>query len=96
MDYLLLIHSNSKGSPTEDDWSGFFAKAIESGMFKGGSEFGSSRIIGDQKVGEVTLNLGGFMRFQTEDPGALEALLAEHPVVRNGGSVELIELPVTS
>lgn len=96
MDYLLLIHNNADQSPTEEEWSGFFGKAMESGMFKGGSEFGASRMFGGESAGQLAPKLGGFMRFRADEPETLEELLAEHPVVRNGGSVELVELPVTS
>ncbi|MEM1223486.1 MAG: hypothetical protein AAGH40_12080 [Verrucomicrobiota bacterium] len=36
------------------------------------------------------------MRFETADTPELESLLADHPVVKNGGSIELVEMPKTT
>jgi hypothetical protein len=40
-----------------------------------------------------SLHLAGYMRFDTDDKPRLLQLLAQHPVVVHGGTVELCELP---
>jgi len=96
MEYLLLIHKNSETSPSENEWNEFLARAKATGMFQGGSEFGSTRIFGKEGIALSTSKIGGFMRFDTENPRELESLLTKHPVIKNGGSIELIEMPKTT
>ena len=41
----------------------------------------------------MTETVGGFMRFDSDDPEELRALLMEHPVILHGGTIELCEMP---
>lgn len=92
--YLLLIHHHSGPQPDPEAWERFFELTARSGLFRGGSEIGKRELIGgsDATV-STTDHLVGYMRFDAEDKQALTALLAQHPVVRQGGTVELCELP---
>ncbi len=67
--------------------------AEESGMFRGGSAIGERVTIGDCRSRRSTEHVVGFMRFDSDDKERLLALVARHPVVVRGGSVELCELP---
>ncbi len=95
MEYLLLIHKNSERSPSESEWNDFFESATSTGMFQGGSQLGATTAFGKKGIPISTDHIGGFMRFDTSDIERLESLLNEHPVVKNGGSIELIEMPKT-
>ena len=95
MEYILLIHTNTDTTPSDDEWSSFIQKAIQTKIFKGGSAISNGLIIGKQEVTDITKELGGFMRFETENKEELLELLKQHPVVLNGGSVQLCEMPKT-
>lgn len=92
MEYLLLIHNNSKSQSSEAQWNKFFELAKTSGMFMGGSEVGFKEVLGNTNI-KKSESLSGFMRFQTSNKEELKVLLENHPIVLNGGSVELCELP---
>ncbi len=92
-DYILLIQGNETTATTGDEWERFFVAALESGTFRGGSEIGRREMLGDRLTARSTEHIVGYMRFEAEDQGTLVALLALHPVVLHGGSVELCELP---
>ena len=96
MEYLLLIHKNSESSPSEREWNEFFERATSTEMFQGGSQLGTTKVFGKEEIPRSTNQIGGFMRFETSDFGELESLLTDHPVVKNGGSIELIEMPKTT
>lgn len=96
MEYLLLIHDNTDQPPTEKEWGDFIEEAIRSGNFQGGSALGATQVFGKQDIPHSTASVGGFMRFNTDKLNELELLLNKHPVVKNGGSIELIEMPRTS
>lgn len=81
--------------PTDEQWSSFFAKATESGMFNGGSEIGKSTLLGSNSVSPVTNSAVGYMRFETDNIDKLHKLLGAHPAYINGGTLELCELPTT-
>ena len=91
MQYLLLIHNNSKSPASEAEWSAFIARAMESGTFRGGSEVGVITRIG--RPGPTSEHIGGYMRFDSDDRQKLLDLLQSHPVVLHGGTVELCEMP---
>jgi hypothetical protein len=90
--YLLLIHGDTPSRPTAEEWTRFFTAAKDSGMFRGGSEIGARTMLGRQPTSS-SLPLTGYMRFDTDDKPRLLQLLAQHPVVVHGGTVELCELP---
>ncbi|MDQ8196487.1 hypothetical protein QEH59_18805, partial [Coraliomargarita sp. SDUM461004] len=96
MEYLLLIHKNSETPPSESEWNEFFEEANGTGMFQGGSQLGSTRVFGREEIPNSTNQIGGFMRFETSKVKELESLLTKNPVVKNGGSIELIEMPKTT
>ena len=93
--YILLIHGNADSQPCTADWNQFFESARASGLFKGGSEIGRRVAIGDAKERKSTSHIVGFMRFASEDRQAVKDLLAEHPVVKHGGTVELCDMPAS-
>jgi hypothetical protein len=93
LQYIALIHKHTDSSPTADEWDRFFGAAKATGMFKGGSEIGSRQTIGQKVVSDTTESVGGYMRFDSDDPARLNALLQDHPVVRHGGTIELCEMP---
>jgi hypothetical protein len=93
MQYIALIHKNADSSPTTDEWDRFIDAAAATGMFKGGSEIGLRQTIGQKTVSDTTESVGGFMRFDSDDPEELHALLRDHPVIQRGGTIELCEMP---
>jgi hypothetical protein len=93
MQYLLLIHNNTPFPTPEEDWTRFFALARESGFFKGGSALNPGTPLGNTSAAPLSQTLGGYMRFDAEDRGALLSLLEHHPVARHGGTLELCEMP---
>jgi len=95
MEYILFIHNNMDQQPTNEQWNSFFAKAVASGMFNGGSEMGKSAQLGRKSVTPVTKSAVGYMRFETDDIEKLHKLLESHPAYIQGGTLELCELPKT-
>jgi len=93
MEYILFIHKNVDETTTEEQWNSFFSEANESGMFLGGSEISNQLQTGPKPVNKITNNIGGFMRFESEDKNKLLALLENHPVSIQGGTLELCEMP---
>ena len=93
MQYIALIHKNTDTTPTSAEWGHFFEVAAETGMFKGGSAIGSRHTVGRKVVPDTTQDVGGFMRFDSEDLSQLNELLERHPVVKHGGTIELFEMP---
>ena len=91
--YILLIQGNTKTPETGKEWNDFFAKARSSGIFSGGSEIGKREIIGENESAQPTDHIVGYMLFECEDKEKILELLKIHPVVLNGGTVELCELP---
>jgi hypothetical protein len=91
--YLLLIHDNAKRRATPDEWERFFAAVRASGMFLGGSALGERVVVGDGSSGQPSRHIVGYMRFDSDDRSKRLQLLERHPVVLNGGSVELCEIP---
>ena len=93
MQYIALIHKNTDSTPTADEWDRFFEAAKATGMFKGGSEIGLRYTVGQKVVPDITENVGGYMRFDSDDLERLQALLEDHPVTKHGGTIELFEMP---
>ncbi len=95
MQYIALIHKNGDSTPTAAEWDHFIKVATETGIFKGGSAIGARLGIGKKDVVDTTEHVGGYMRFDTDNPHQLHELLKDHPVIRNGGTIELCEMPTT-
>lgn len=96
MEYIIFIHKNTDTPTTDDQWNTFFTTARQSGLFKGGSAIGERYAIGTKEVTPITRTVGGYMRFDADSLEELQALLETHPVVVNGGTVEICEMPKTS
>ena len=93
MEYILFIHNNSDVTPTDEAWQMFFEAARASGMFQGGSAIANAMQLGNKPVAATTASVGGFMRFASNDRQAVIELLHQHPVLVNGGTLELCEMP---
>lgn len=94
MEYLAIIYNNSETPTTEKQWEAFFKVAHQSGIFRGGSEIGLERIIVGKKISTgLPQSIGGYMKFESEHLSDLVELLKTHPVIINGGSIELLDLP---
>lgn len=93
MEYILFIHNNTDIVTTEEQWNAFFTMAKDSGVFRGGSEIANQLQIGNKPVQKITSTIGGFMRFESEDINVILALLEKHPVIIQGGTLELCEMP---
>jgi hypothetical protein len=91
--YILLIQGNTTSESTEEEWNYFFAAARSSGIFSGGSEIGRREFFGTKVTAKSTDHIEGYMLFTTEEKHKIVDLLKIHPVVLNGGTVELCELP---
>ena len=95
MEYILFIHNNTDSATTEEQWSSFFEDANKSGVFLGGSEIANQTQIGKKTVKNITNEIVGYMRFESEDKSKILTLLEKHPVIIQGGTVELCETPRT-
>ncbi len=93
MQNIALIHKHTETPPTAEEWELFFDVAKATAMFKGGSEIGARQTIGRRMVPDTGSSVGGYLRFDTDDPGRLNALLQDHPVIKHGGTIELFEMP---
>lgn len=93
MQCLLPIHDNVTSETTEAGWTGFIARAKESGTFRGGSEPGTRELAGDGAPEPPSAQIGGFMQFEADDKAKLLKLLHSHPFVMHGGAVERCEMP---
>ncbi|MCA9120807.1 MAG: hypothetical protein H6822_32295 [Planctomycetaceae bacterium] len=95
MEYIALIHKDADHEASREEWDSFFKAAGASGMFRGGSAIGHSCKLGEKEAPSMTEYIGGFMRFDTDELAKLLELLAEHPVTKHGGTIELCEMPLT-
>ena len=95
MDYIAFMHRNEQTPSDKEEWDHFFELAKESGLFRGGSAIGKRSIVGKEGVPDTTINIGGFMRFESQTLEELNKLLQHHPGVKHGGTVEVCELPRT-
>ena len=95
MEYILFIHNNTDSSTTDEQWDSFFSEANKTDVFLGGSEITSQIQIGKKAVKNITNEIVGYMRFDSEDKNKILALLEKHPVIIQGGTVELCETPKT-
>ncbi|MBI2477575.1 MAG: hypothetical protein HYV60_02670 [Planctomycetia bacterium] len=93
MQYIALIHKNADTTAAPEEWDRFIQMAVESGMFKGGSEIGVRHIVGHKEVPDTTKSVGGFMQFDSADRDRLLTLLKAHPMIKHGGTIELCEMP---
>ena len=93
MQYIALIHNNNDSTPTADEWAQFFDAAKKTGMFKGGSAIGVRYTIGGKSASDSKETIAGYMRFDSDDVGRLQALLEDHPMIKHGGTIELCEMP---
>jgi hypothetical protein len=91
--YLVLIHAEADSEASPDEWQAFFTLAEESGLFRGGSAVGQGLLLGRPSPHAMAGHLGGFMRFDADDRAALLDLLARHPLVVHGGTIEVLEMP---
>jgi hypothetical protein len=93
MEYIVFIHNNTDNDTKDEQWHSFFSLATDSGVFQGGSEIYNSEAIGKKSIPNITKNIDGFMRFETDDKDKLLLLLKKHPVIIEGGSLEVCEMP---
>ena len=93
MEYIVFIHNNTDNVTKDEQWHSFFSLAQESGIFQGGSEIYNPISLGKKTIPDITINIGGFMRFETDDKNKLITLLDKHPVIIEGGSLEMCEMP---
>lgn len=91
--YILFIHGNAKTMPSEQEWNDYCELVGRYGVFTGGSQIGERTVIGDTESTISTDHIVGYMRFDSDDREVILNLLESHPVVTNGGSVELCEMP---
>lgn len=93
MEYILFIHNNTDVPTTDEQWQAFFEVANNSGIFQGGSEISNQNQIGNKSVQSITDTVVGIMRFESEDKNKVLSLLEKHPVLIQGGTLELCEMP---
>ncbi len=93
MQYLLFIYSAVKEPTTVEQWNRFFAAAKNSGTFTGGSAVSKGMHFGEKREELVSESVVGYMQFETDDVEIIHQLLKLHPVVMQGGTVELCETP---
>ena len=93
MEYILFIYNNTDSATTKQQWDSFFTAANKSDVFLGGSEIANPVVMGNKPVKDITDEIGGFMRFESDDINKILLLLEKHPVVLQGGTVQLCEMP---
>ena len=95
MEYVVFIHNNTDTNTKEEQWESFFNAARESGVFNGGSEIANQFQIGNKPVQKITSSIVGIMCFESESKNKILKLLEQHPVIMQGGTLELCEMPKT-
>ncbi len=95
MEYILFIHNNVDSPASDEQWVAFFAVANASGIFSGGSEINNGIQLGSKPIRPTTQSVDGFMRFETDDVDQLYRLLQQHPILLQGGTLELCQMPRT-
>ncbi|PCJ55431.1 MAG: hypothetical protein COA79_20725 [Planctomycetota bacterium] len=93
MQYLVLIHSNPTKQSTNEEWESFFTIANKSGSFKGGSEVGNKIRYGNIDTKSSIDHINGYMRFDVNKLSELHEILENLPIIINGGTVDICELP---
>ncbi len=92
MQYITFMHANTEVQGSEEEWNAFFARAQASGLFSGGSAMGKRWTVG-KPADTLSDGLAGYMRFDAENIEDLLELLAAHPIIRGGGTIEFCEMP---
>lgn len=87
--YLALMRDDATSLPDPAEWSGFFAVAAASGLFRGGSALGEATSLRHEGTPAAACGIVGVMRFEADSVAALRDLLAAHPWYRHGGTIEL-------
>lgn len=95
MQYILFIHNNNPAATTTKQWDEFFTAASNSGVFKGGSAIKPGIAWGADIEKNASEDIAGYMLFESDDITRIHRLLKIHPVVVQGGTVELCEAPKT-
>jgi hypothetical protein len=93
-DFLLLMHNDTRRSPSPELWQSYIEELRGRGVFNGGSSIGSGSAFrkGAPKA-EGSNHLGGYIRVQVGTAEEVHGLLLGNPVFENGGTVEILELP---
>ena len=93
--YIAFIYNNAQKPTTQKQWDTFFIAANKSGLFTGGSEIEKGVQIGAKTQQLISDTIVGQLRFEVRDIKQLHELLALHPVLIEGGTLELCEMPKT-
>ena len=90
---MMIMKSLGEGG-TSADWEQYIELLSQSGKFRGGSALGNGVCVNaDDTTRECTAS--GFMKFEAASIDEVLALVAQNPVVKSGGEVEVLELSET-
>ncbi|MFM9829466.1 MAG: YciI family protein [Sphingomonas sp.] len=93
-EFLLFMHNDTTGTPTNSMWDVYLTTLQARGAFRGGSGIGAGEAIRrDGAAAAVTEQLVGFIRLQALDLAEARTLVRGNPVYECGGTVELRALP---
>ena len=95
MQYILFVHNNVVEPTTSEQWGQFFEAARRKGVFKGGSAINPGLVTGVEPQQMASSIIAGYMLFNSDDVKKIHEVLKLHPVVIQGGTVELCEAPKT-
>jgi len=93
MEYAAFVYKNAKELTSKEEWTEFFDRARETGMYRGGYALGIHYKIGNFAIDELTDSISGYLHLEADELEKVIALLRTHPVVAKGGSISLCEVP---
>lgn len=92
--FLMLMHGDATAAESYADWEAYISALRQSGKFAGGSVIGGGQTFRKNCVAApVTEAINGYILFTADGMTAAQALLAENPTFKAGGTVEIRELP---
>ena len=93
MEYTAFVYKNANDLTSKEEWTAFFDRAREAGIYRGGYALGIHYKIGNFEIDELTDAISGYMHLEADDLEQVMALLRTHPIVAKGGSISLCEIP---
>lgn len=95
-EFLLLMHGDSAGQDSDEDWSTYLEALQLSGVLKGGSAIGSGLCLRlNGPAPRPTDHLVGYVKIEARDLDHAREFVSGNPVYEAGGTVEIRTLPRT-
>jgi hypothetical protein len=92
-DYILFMH-NDGGRVEPEEWTAYTGALIAKGMLRGGSAIGGGMSVSQNgESSNITAHITGYIKIEAGDIEQVKAIVADNPVFKAGGTVEIRELP---